>query len=41
MSSKTYLFYENTNLTFHPITYFLTLAFADEAFATLDLVSPE
>lgn len=41
MSSKTYLFHEDTNLAFYPITYFLALAFANEAFATSDLVSPE
>ncbi len=41
MSSKTYLFHEDTNLAFCPITHFLVLAFADEAFAAPNLVSPE
>ena len=41
MSSKIYLFHEDTNLAFCPITHFLALAFADEAFAAPDLVSPE
>ena len=41
MSSKTYLFHEDTNLAFYPITHFLTLAFPDEAFAASDLMSPE
>lgn len=36
MSSKTYLFHEDTNLAFCPITHFLALAFAAP-----DLVSPE
>ena len=40
MSSKTYLFHEDTNLAFCPITHFLALAIADEAFAAPDLISP-
>lgn len=46
MSSKTYLFYEDTNLAFCFLTNFFALVFADEAFANeafayLDLVSLE
>ncbi|KAI9763324.1 MAG: hypothetical protein M1840_000589 [Geoglossum simile] len=38
---KTYLFHEDTNLVFCPITLFLALAFADKAFAAPGLTSPE